>query len=62
MTRYSLSPFDLPTPIADYSSLVSICSVMPEELVPSKGEAMSTCQVGLLNADDVHSLPFQEIV
>ena len=29
---------------------------MPEELVPSKGEATSICQAGLLNADDVHSL------
>ena len=32
---------------------------MLEELVPSKGETMSICQVGFLNADDVHSLPFQ---
>ena len=42
----------------NYSSLVSIYSVMPEELVLSKGEAMSICQVGFLNADDVNSLLF----
>ena len=48
----------------DYSSLVLICFVMSEELVPSKGEAMSICQVGFLNADadDVFSLPFQEFL
>ena len=46
----------------DYSSLVSVCSVIPEELVPSKGEAMSVCQVVFLTADDVHSFSFEELL
>ena len=46
----------------DNSSLVSICSVITEELVSSKGEAMSICQMGSLNGDDVHFLPFKEIL